>query len=298
MLALRENSIFARRPEDAQRELKQRTAITRRAAKRQTLSKLQSRNAVAEMKELPGPGESLHIVCRGNFPLWSIVPGVLALAKPAIIEQLSIATLGFSKSNVADLLALFDQGQISAVSIVASVYFERQNPAEYKQMADGLKVRGQRIAALRSHAKIIAMALSDGRRFTVESSANLRSCRNLEQIAMHEGDDLYQFHSGWIAEVIEASSAKPQKARAPKPKSDRHAYSQKRASLGVWAATISADDRAEIIRWKSSGKATPADKYAHAVVETIHEWSPVLPPGACITAPPQGASFPGHYFAA
>jgi hypothetical protein len=154
--------------------------------------------------------ESLHVICRGNFPLWSIVPATLTLANPAIIDSLHIATLGFSHQNAADLLALMDAGQVREVGIVASCYFEKQNPSEFRVMAEGLHDRGQRIVALRSHAKIIAMALSDGRRFTVESSANLRSCRNIEQITFTQSPALHDFHAGWIASVIDQATGAKQ----------------------------------------------------------------------------------------
>jgi len=208
MLQVTENPIFARRPEDAQRELSHRTTLLRATQKRRMVSALQSRNAVAEIAELPGPEESLHLVCRGNFPLWQIVPAVLTMAGAAIIEHLAIGTLGFSKQNAAELFDLIDGGKVRSVSIVASVYFQRQNPSEYKIMAEGLADRGQKIVAIRSHAKVIAMELSDGRGFTVESSANLRSCRNLEQLTLTQSVDLTRFHAGWIQEVIAAANTK------------------------------------------------------------------------------------------
>lgn len=165
------------------------------------VSALQSRNAIKEVAQLPGPNESLHIIARGNFPLWSIVPAILKLAAPATIDGLSMATLGFSASNATDLLSLIDAGQIRNVTVVCSVYFERQNPAEFRLMSEGLAARGHTIIAMRAHAKVMALALSDGRRFAVESSANLRSCRNLEQITLTQAADLHDFHAGWIDQV-------------------------------------------------------------------------------------------------
>jgi len=55
------------------------------------------------------------------------------------------------------------------------------------------------------------MALSDGRRFAVESSANLRSCRNIEQITLTQAADLHDFHAGWISHVITAAAGKATK---------------------------------------------------------------------------------------
>jgi hypothetical protein len=208
MLTVSKNPIFEIRPEDAQRELRQQTSLRRRGGRRVAVEALQRKNAVRDIETLPAPGESLHIICKGNFPLWSIVPAILTLTAPAVIERLSIATLGFSTSNAADLLALFDAGKIVAVDIVASVYFERQNPAEFRMMAEGLAARGQRLVALRSHAKVIAMKLSDGTALAVESSANLRSCRNIEQITIIHDLDLFYFHAGWVAQVIDAAGGK------------------------------------------------------------------------------------------
>jgi hypothetical protein len=208
MLRLCENPIFKRAPEDEQRELHARTVLRRRSDRRRLIDATQRKNAVRDISELPGLEESLHVVCRGNFPLWSVVPAILTLASPAVIEHLAIATLGFSASNATALLDLLDAGQIESVAVVASVYFERQNPAEWKMAYDGLAARGQRIVAIRSHAKVIALALTDGRRFAVESSANLRSCRNLEQFTLAQSPELYAFHSGWINDVVAAQEAR------------------------------------------------------------------------------------------
>lgn len=193
--------------EQEQRELHGRTAFRRSAHRRKTLSALQSRNAVKELAALPGPEEDLHVICRGNFPLWQIVPAIMKLGGQTI-DALHIATLGFSTQNATELLELLDAGKVKSAAIVCSVYFERQNPAEYRLMADGLAARSKKIVALRSHAKVIAIALADGRRFTIESSANLRSCRNIEQFTLAHSRSLYEFHRGWMDEVIASAAAR------------------------------------------------------------------------------------------
>ena len=42
----------------------------------------------------------------------------------------------------------------------------------------------------------------DGRCIVNESSANLRSCRNIEQFTMTHDRDLLEFHRQWMAEVM------------------------------------------------------------------------------------------------
>ena len=74
---------------------------------------------------------------------------------------------------------------------------------------------------------------------------------------------------------------------------------QKRAGLGVWAATRSREARDAIQRWK---RATPFDpaalaNFANAVAGLIRAWSAILPVGTIVTTPPQGASAPAPYAA-
>ena len=72
----------------------------------------------------------------------------------------------------------------------------------YDSLAEALTTRGHQIAAIRCHAKILLMELTDGRCFVVESSANLRSCRNIEQFTMTHDEDLLRFHQAWMTDVL------------------------------------------------------------------------------------------------
>lgn len=175
--------------------------ITTRGHRRSFRQLLQVANAAREIDRLPEPDETHHLIMSGNFNAWDVVPAMLKLADcPA--HSLHIATLGFNKRNAAELLDLIDRQQIARVAFVCSCYFRDANKAEFKYLADGLIERGQQIAATRSHAKIIALKLTDGRTATTESSANLRSCRNLEQMTIHGSPDVQDFHAGWIMEQM------------------------------------------------------------------------------------------------
>ena len=74
---------------------------------------------------------------------------------------------------------------------------------------------------------------------------------------------------------------------------------QKRAGLGVWAAVKSWQARNAIKRWKRTLPFDPEllSEFSGAVAGLIRAWSPVLPPGTVITAPPQGASVGQPYAA-
>jgi hypothetical protein len=225
VLALSTNPLLksAASNQDTPDQLKKAHTLKRKAAKRDAQHALDIANAANELGEIPGPEESLHCVMRGNFHGWDLVPAILRLADPATIDCLYVATLGFNKQNAAELLELFDRGQIAKVVFVCSVYFQQSCPGEFEMLHNGLRSRGQTIIAVRSHAKILGVALSDGRRLAVESSANLRSCRNIEQFCFTNSAAPYRFHAEWIDQITQAvgqqaEPAKPcQAAKKPPP---------------------------------------------------------------------------------
>jgi len=178
----------------------------RRVERRAYLNMLRVANAAQALDRLPEPGETFHVVMAGNFDAFDLVPAVLRLAAPATIAVLNIATLGFNQRNTATLVALLDDGQVGRCTFICSTYFRSMSDGEpvYDELYTALTTRpgGHRIAAIRSHAKILLFELTDGRCFTWESSANLRSCRNIEQATLTHDRDLLDFHREWILEVL------------------------------------------------------------------------------------------------
>lgn len=166
---------------------------------------LQVKAAKDHIQRLPSDGESIHGVVSGRYPLFAIVPSILELAAPATIDKLTLVTLSYSRDNAHDLIELFDAGKIKSVSLMTSHYFAAQNPHLYDPLLAEMVARGQRMIALRTHAKIILARMSDGITYVVESSANLRSCKNIEQFVFTRCDELYHFHSRWINGLFTAA---------------------------------------------------------------------------------------------
>jgi hypothetical protein len=151
---------------------------------------------------LPEPSEAYHMVTAKRYSLWHIVLATLKLAAPAMITRLTIATLGFSKTNLEELLQLLDAGRIGKVDFLYSVYFRSNERELCQRLAHELTTRGHRVVACLQHAKVVLMELSDGRGFTVESSANLRSCSSIEQITVTHDPGLLDFHRQWINDIL------------------------------------------------------------------------------------------------
>ncbi|HQY89612.1 MAG TPA: hypothetical protein PK402_13245 [Tepidisphaeraceae bacterium] len=173
--------------------------------KRKRLNLLHIANAANHLDGLPEENESWHLIVKGNYPQWALVPAILKLADTPI-RRLYLVTLGFSRANGNELLDLIDADQIENVTALVSCYFKAQDKAIYEPIHAGLTQRGQRMLAMRTHAKII-LAQTDKHSLSIEGSANLRSCRNIEQFTIVNDRALFDFHAGWIDEVI--ANARP-----------------------------------------------------------------------------------------
>lgn len=190
------------RPADATPETLDNASHARLPVRREYLNALKTANAIDHIKAIPAPGVSLHCVTKGNYPLFDVVAAMLAIIAPAVMEELWLATLGFSAKNMADLFAMLDDGSVKKVRVVCSCYFRSLSAEIYNPMAEGLEKRGHRIIALRNHAKIILARTSAGHHVAIEASANLRSCRNVEQFTMSNDASLYEFHRDWMARLL------------------------------------------------------------------------------------------------
>jgi hypothetical protein len=175
----------------------------RQFAKHAVQHSLHVANAAKTMAALPEPGEVIHVLMSGNFAGWDYVPAFLKLAEPATIKVLHVATLGFSERNTHELLTMLDDGRIGNVWFLCSHYMSKQDAHIFTPMAKALTIRGQRIKATRNHAKLMAIELTDGRKFTIDGSMNLRSCRNVEQCNITRSDEVHDFYAGYIRHAIE-----------------------------------------------------------------------------------------------
>lgn len=155
--------------------------------------------AMDQIRELPAPGESLHCVMGGEYHGFDIVVAVQRLAA-AIVADLHITTLGFNRHNMSHLCGMIDAGQILRATILCADYFAASDAQTYLYARQELTSRGARIAATRNHSKIILLAIGSDR-YVVESSANLRSCNNVEQFTLTHSPALYDFHRAWIERI-------------------------------------------------------------------------------------------------
>ncbi len=179
--------------------LKSDCRYTSRHVRRDFRDARQAESAVEAMGKVPAPDEAIHLAVSGRFALWHMVPATMKISGSKL-ASLRIATLGFSKKNVSGLCDLIDAGEVDHVRLLASHYFKGTSNEIYTFAETELAKREGRadFLSVRTHAKLLLMELDDGRKITVESSANLRSCKNIEQMTIVGDPGLYDFHAGWM----------------------------------------------------------------------------------------------------
>jgi hypothetical protein len=178
-------------------------SVRQRVTRRRFYDLSQVPNAISIIRPLPEPDEVIHAVMDGSFDGWSIIPAIRQLSGQPITE-LWIATLGFNLTNNQHLCDMLDNGDVQAVTVLCSCYFRESDKDTFQPAKERLEQRGQRLFAARNHAKII-LAATGGRHFVVESSANLRSCQNVEQFTLTQSKAVFDFHRTWVEQLTQAT---------------------------------------------------------------------------------------------
>lgn len=175
-----------------------------KARRRELLNLLRVRNAAKHLDHLPEAGCSIHGIMRGNYSFCDLIPAVLSMLSPATLTYVAATTLGFSRKAILQILDLIDSGGVARFDFVCADFFAKSDPEICMFARAELTRRGSKFTAARCHAKIILFATSDGQHFTSESSANIRACRSIEQFALTNDRELFEFHRTWIDEIFDA----------------------------------------------------------------------------------------------
>lgn len=159
--------------------------------------------AIEALDRLPPDGATWHCIMTGDFDSFDLVDAVIHHARPARVDHLHLATLGFNLNNASRLIDHLHAGRIGTASMLVSMWYESD-----KREADVVGMLQRELpkhrgwyAATRTHAKIHLYELSDGRCFVIESSANMRTCKCLEQFTITRDRELLAFHRTWMEEA-------------------------------------------------------------------------------------------------
>ena len=82
--------------------------------------------------------------------------------------------------------------------------FHREHSKELHEWAIGelTAFPGVKVAAARTHCKVVCFDIAEDDALVFEGSANLRTNKNREQLSVFRDPDLHQWHAGWIDELV------------------------------------------------------------------------------------------------
>jgi hypothetical protein len=150
---------------------------------------------------LPNADEAIHLWIGGQHSMGHIIPALIELAAPEIIDTLHVATLTFSKDNALEWADLMDKGKIKRLTILTSQYFSKTSPQIYDFALALFQRRPVEVFPRRAHTKLMTAKLSDGRTISAEGSANTRSARTLEQVCIFGSPEVYDFHTAMMGKA-------------------------------------------------------------------------------------------------
>jgi hypothetical protein len=150
---------------------------------------------------LPEPGEAVHLLMTGRYDLTAVLAVILQRQGPC--DRMRIATLSFNAKNVAELAGWLDQKQVGALTLLASHFHRENSTADWQAAVNELRVkRGVRLAAARNHAKVVTFDWAEGATLVLETSANVRSNSNQEQLTIVNDPTLAAWHGAWIDALV------------------------------------------------------------------------------------------------
>jgi hypothetical protein len=156
---------------------------------------------------LPQEGETLHGIMTGLYDLMHMLIVMLdRFGSPCVTMR--IATLSLSRRNVQEMVALIDTGKVKCIDLLTSDFFRKHDDDIFTELVQEFHQRGQRVGATRSHCKLVTIALEDGRRYALQSSANLRTNRNQEQFCLSRCPDVHRFYDEYIRRMVKAHEVK------------------------------------------------------------------------------------------
>jgi hypothetical protein len=173
-------------------------------ARRRLSDRRKAQAATDVLTQLPGPGESLHLLHVGHFDGVDLLVRALELAGHC--EHLYVSTLGLNDRTLSALTKAIDDARVGTITLLLSHYFRHVDTGLFNRVHGELGRRGCRVAIARCHAKVWVMSP-----YVFEGSGNLRSCKSLEQLAIHNDWELADFHSSWIQDLVRVALCENQR---------------------------------------------------------------------------------------
>lgn len=156
-----------------------------------------------EIGPLADIGARCHAVVNGNFIFGDFIEAWIC-EHDWSVPDLYIGTLSLSAENIDSLANLLIGDWVQRLHLIVSDYWfshERHRNGLVPYAYQELDLGGDRfqLSVTASHAKVALIQTTQGARYVLHGSANLRSSASIEQLAIEHDPELYAFHQSWLA---------------------------------------------------------------------------------------------------
>lgn len=139
------------------------------------------------------PGESVHVLSTGDIDVLSFLRHLLGAADH--FEYVLVTTWRINRDDLEQLQAWLDAGRIETFDLIIDQRFGRLAPDEYALAQRIAADYGGSVTCCLNHSKVtLCAAPHAGQWLVIESSANVNTNRRLEQTAVHNSRELFDFY--------------------------------------------------------------------------------------------------------
>jgi len=140
-------------------------------------------------------GDSWHVISGGDVDSLSFVSHLMH--GEFIADYLLISTWCMAMDDVRAIAEWIESGRVERVEMYVGEIFPNQYHDEYTALCEAISVCDGRVAVFRNHSKV-ALLSACGKKFAVESSANVNANPRTEQTAIHCCDALFDFYKSFF----------------------------------------------------------------------------------------------------
>lgn len=162
-------------------------------------------NAVKLAKKIDLSAKSRYeCIIKGNFIFGDFIEAFF-VENDIYTDELTISTLSFGVENVDSLLNLIGGGYVGRLRILSSVYFyanERKKGGIVDYLFNAMPKDRLQCAFADVHTKMVTFKTEDEKHIVMTGSANLRSSGCIEQFAIEDNKETFEFFDSYHNEFF------------------------------------------------------------------------------------------------
>ena len=158
--------------------------------------------ALSDLCPRPSKGEQYRIITEKQFNAYALI---LHLLKSEVVLEMHLAIYRINQPTVDSLIDLIESEKIKKATFIISNFFNQTKKPE--KWAIALKEfcnKNKRCNHVytHNHSKVLAVKTETGY-YVFEGSGNMSDNARIEQYVYEESEDVYNFHKGWMNELID-----------------------------------------------------------------------------------------------